>query len=353
VSRTSTPTSEAHQRVQAFHEWERRTHPLQMWKKLHQQMRLHRIAPFAHPLGQNEIGLCLDGENSVYPATASGMREALRDIEHALPLVQNMGPEGTYTMGGHIFPKYIENQEMIGQVKRGINILDEKHPGWQTHVDLENLDVSSGYRCILGQIFGSYELGIYDLFDIQWNNDAPDVVTDTEYHTIAHHGFVTSIDYHELEVVWKALLAEREASMSTNEAPLLMAGDRVRPVDGCVAAGQIGTVTDINAFGINVIFDDTSVWTYAEDMLQKMCPLCPDWDECYPVGPDFFGGPCQIDGVACCEVCSNVHAVTHKEVADRSMFSRLRDVAWYVAVCPSLVFLILALLKWIFFHWGH
>ncbi len=40
------------------------------------------------------------------------------------------------------------------------------------------------------------------------------------------------------------------------------------------------------------------------------CPLCPDWDTRYPIGPDFFGEGCQINGVPCCEICYRVHMLT-------------------------------------------
>jgi hypothetical protein len=41
-----------------------------------------------------------------------------------------------------------------------------------------------------------------------------------------------------------------------------------------------------------------------------MCPLCPDWDSRYPIGNDFFGSPCMINGVRCCETCYRVYLLT-------------------------------------------
>ena len=41
-----------------------------------------------------------------------------------------------------------------------------------------------------------------------------------------------------------------------------------------------------------------------------MCPLCPDWDMRYPIGNGFFHSSCFIHGVACCETCYTIHALT-------------------------------------------
>src|SRR5437762_7608599 len=36
---------------------------------------------------------------------------------------------------------------------------------------------------------------------------------------------------------------------------------------------------------------------------QGLCPLCPDWDEVNSLEEDFFGEPCEIEGMKCCETC--------------------------------------------------
>lgn len=38
-------------------------------------------------------------------------------------------------------------------VKRGIALLDEKHPGWEREINIENLNLSSYEDCMLGQLF--------------------------------------------------------------------------------------------------------------------------------------------------------------------------------------------------------
>jgi hypothetical protein len=96
-------------------------------------------------------------------------------------------------------------------------------------------------------------------------------------------------------------------------------------MSGCTAAGQIGIIVEICEDGIQVDFNNgESTWKYAEDMLERMCPLCPQDltdatdDQCYPLENDFFGSACQINGVACCETCYNVHMLTSDEPQEES-----------------------------------
>jgi len=97
---------------------------------------------------------------------------------------------------------------MREQVLCGIALLDEKRPGWQHGIRIDDLDLSSGCSCILGQLFdGSFAEGVQDLFGFSWFGSLP--VTDQEYHLVADHGFVTSHDYQQLEMTWKDLLLER------------------------------------------------------------------------------------------------------------------------------------------------
>ena len=48
-------------------------------------------------------------------------------------------------------------------VAKGIQLLDEKVPGWHERIDLRDFDMSSGARCVLGQIYGTYEKGLCEL----------------------------------------------------------------------------------------------------------------------------------------------------------------------------------------------
>ena len=42
---------------------------------------------------------------------------------------------------------------VAGRVARGAALLNEKLPGWDERIDLAGLELSSCYRCVLGQLF--------------------------------------------------------------------------------------------------------------------------------------------------------------------------------------------------------
>lgn len=48
-------------------------------------------------------------------------------------------------------------------VEEGVKLLDYAQPGWWNHIDLDTLDMSGCYSCILGQLYGSYVIGREDL----------------------------------------------------------------------------------------------------------------------------------------------------------------------------------------------
>lgn len=51
-------------------------------------------------------------------------------------------------------------------VRNGIELLDAEGPkDWRELVDVELLDVASIGRCVLGQIYDDYSLGMMELFD--------------------------------------------------------------------------------------------------------------------------------------------------------------------------------------------
>ena len=123
--------------------------------------------------------------------------------------------EDTYTIQGYTFPIYIEHQEMIEYVQRGIALLDKQCPGWESKIDLVNLSLSEGCNCILGQIYDEYNNGVQALFGCDAYAREPYAMTDSEYQTIIEHGFLTEDDYDELEIVWVTLLQQESTG---NEA---------------------------------------------------------------------------------------------------------------------------------------
>lgn len=71
----------------------------------------------------------------------------------------------------------IRTREIERAVRRGVKLLDKSHPNWRSKVSLEDLNLLSSERCIIGQVFGSYyqarlvlglsqDAGIYYGFDV-------------------------------------------------------------------------------------------------------------------------------------------------------------------------------------------
>lgn len=58
---------------------------------------------------------------------------------------------------------------MKEKIKLGMDLLDEKVPGWRDRIDLKNLNMGSCESCILGQLFNDFGLGLkkldIDLYD--------------------------------------------------------------------------------------------------------------------------------------------------------------------------------------------
>lgn len=53
--------------------------------------------------------------------------------------------------------------EIRDHVDAGFALLNDSQPGWQSKVDLDDLNIDSTFRCVLGQLYGNYRIGIADL----------------------------------------------------------------------------------------------------------------------------------------------------------------------------------------------
>lgn len=97
-----------------------------------------------------------------------------------------------------------EDKAVEARVARGAALLDEKHPGWDRLIDLETLDMTSGTRCVLGQLYGTLDDG--------------EAVLGLGRAQTARHGFIcTSAAFYgcicgELAAPWRAEIARRLGS---------------------------------------------------------------------------------------------------------------------------------------------
>lgn len=55
----------------------------------------------------------------------------------------------------------LEMPDLGENVRRGAALLDERIPDWFSRIDLDRLDISDGFSCVLGQVTGKhYSLGL-------------------------------------------------------------------------------------------------------------------------------------------------------------------------------------------------
>lgn len=96
------------------------------------------------------------------------------------------------------------------RIARGVDLLDEKHPGWDHNIDLDRLNIVDQRSCVLGQVFGYYGDGLetLGLSGSQFNND-----------TGAPYGFDLFGDEwfsgereEELDRLWRQVIENRKAT---------------------------------------------------------------------------------------------------------------------------------------------
>ena len=49
------------------------------------------------------------------------------------------------------------------RVRKGIDLLDRKIPGWRIQIDFDALDIGWSSKCVMGQLFGDFGDGIREL----------------------------------------------------------------------------------------------------------------------------------------------------------------------------------------------
>jgi len=97
----------------------------------------------------------------------------------------------------------------VSRVERGVAFLDQRMPDWVERVDLNTLDTQHLERCVLGQLFGDYVIGVEEL-GLKEEGDRLDEVS------VYSLGFQASGDegqptYADLTEAWRAAILERRA----------------------------------------------------------------------------------------------------------------------------------------------
>jgi hypothetical protein len=106
-------------------------------------------------------------------------------------------------------------------VARGVALLDEKHPGWHTEIDLAVLALDDCSQCVLGQMFydhvpdgydDSFQVGVKEVLGM-----GPD---DVDVAVLIRHGFdvwpnrlTEDQAYRDLTAEWKRVIAARQSEL--------------------------------------------------------------------------------------------------------------------------------------------
>jgi hypothetical protein len=93
------------------------------------------------------------------------------------------------------------------RVAAGAAFLDEHEPGWDQRIDLDQLNIASSCRCMLGQLHGSFVEGLMEFR----------IITDYPLNAEAALGFIWDLDGsrsepEDLTVEWKRVITERRAA---------------------------------------------------------------------------------------------------------------------------------------------
>src|SRR3954462_4880367 len=98
-----------------------------------------------------------------------------------------------------------DRQYFSPRVDRGIELLDERKPGWRMLIDTDALDMADGYSCILAQVHGTYYAAVASaLSGLQF---------DFKDWSVAHgftvpHRRIDDPAWDELQAVWLDRLAQ-------------------------------------------------------------------------------------------------------------------------------------------------
>jgi hypothetical protein len=104
------------------------------------------------------------------------------------------------------------------RVERGAALLDEACPGWERQIDPRLLRMESCDRCILGQLYGHYVLGLSCVLEPQPGN-VLFAASDCGFTLIAEEqdGYdrIEALErFHQLADAWRRLIRRRLADAS-------------------------------------------------------------------------------------------------------------------------------------------
>jgi hypothetical protein len=98
----------------------------------------------------------------------------------------------------------------LSPVQLGAELLDHVSPGWEEEIDLDSLDLASCTRCILGQLFGIFDIGDLELAECL---GVVEDELDLDFFGFSVNGLPD--DYADLTEDWRTLITDRRL-LTTN-----------------------------------------------------------------------------------------------------------------------------------------
>ncbi len=103
------------------------------------------------------------------------------------------------------------------RVQRGAAFLDQADPDWVRHVDAHTLELSSGRRCVLGQLHGDFRWGLSRSHLINLSSAPRASLSPVSYGFRCVQNVPDAVqerDYAYLTRAWKAAVQQRRAAHS-------------------------------------------------------------------------------------------------------------------------------------------
>lgn len=118
-------------------------------------------------------------------------------------------------------------EEARRRVRRGAAYLDEVAPGWSDHLNLFRLDLAHGDACVLGQLHGSYSIGLgrSGIFSVSSAPRASFSPVDLGFHCV--QGVCEALqeqDYEYLNQAWHEEVEKRTAATRRTRRAAPIAG---------------------------------------------------------------------------------------------------------------------------------
>lgn len=101
------------------------------------------------------------------------------------------------------------NERKLRQaVDQGARLLDLKRPGWARIIDLDRLDISSCWNCILGQVYGAFGTGEVRL-GLGYGDDDIGLPMQYGFESVSILQANQQEDYRRLRALWREEILRR------------------------------------------------------------------------------------------------------------------------------------------------